>query len=89
MDEIHDTYIRRSLKNWAAQHHPPVNGRQRLLKNAALPIEYQDRSTSSLSHDITSLVKLVSQQPYERTIQVTHPWFWMLQLELTPLRNLA
>lgn len=89
MDDINDTYIRRGLKNWVAQHRPPVNGRQRLLMTAALPIEHQDRAAQSVSHDLTSIVKLLSQQPYEKAIEVTHPWFWMLQLDLTPLRNLA
>lgn len=89
MDDLYDSYIRRGMKNWAAQHRPPVNSRQRLLKIAALPLEYQDRSAHWLSHDITSLVKMVSQKPYEKTIEVTHPWFWMLHLELSPLRHLA
>jgi len=89
MDDMVDSYIRRGLKNWAAHYRPPNYGRQRLLKIAASPVEYQDDSSKWLSHDLASLVKMVSQQPYEKTIEVTHPWFWILHLELSPLRHLA
>ena len=35
MGEEMDFYLNRSLKNWAARHQPPANGRQRLLLAAA------------------------------------------------------
>lgn len=89
MGDLFDSYIRRGMKNWAAQHRPPANGRQRLLKIAALSLEYQDRPTHWLYNDITSLAKMGSQKPYVKAIEVTHPWFWMLHLELSPLRHLA
>lgn len=88
MDDLFDSYLKRGLKNWAAQHQPPSDGRQRLLKMAALPLAYPDRSTQWLI-DGTSLEKMASQKPYEKVIEVTHPWFWILHLELSPLRRLA
>jgi len=85
MGDLFDSYIRRGMKNWVAHHRPPRDGRQRLLKIAALSIECPDRSTE----DVFFRAKMASQKPYEKAIEATHPWFWMLHLELSPLRNLA
>lgn len=89
MDDLYDSTIRRGMKNWVAHYRPPVTGRQRLLKIAALPQEYQDRSAHWSGNDATSLAKIANQKPYEQAIEITHPWFWMLHLELSPLRHLA
>jgi hypothetical protein len=33
-----DRYISRSLKNWTAKYHPPVDGRVRLIRKVSLPL---------------------------------------------------
>lgn len=37
-----DIYLGRCLKNWAARHSPPADGRNKLLKRAAFPAEAKE-----------------------------------------------
>ena len=46
MDDDLDRYLSRSLKNWAAQHPLPSDGRQRLLRRASYPPYQQQKRLS-------------------------------------------
>lgn len=48
MNDEMDAYLERCIKNWAARHQPPEDGRARLLEMAASPPEQRQRRIASL-----------------------------------------
>lgn len=91
MSDINDPMediIRRGLKNWAAQIHPPDNGRARLLLVAASPAYQQDQSLGAeQSEKISSAASgpAILDSVFQSQSQT---WFWILHMTLTPARHL-
>jgi len=83
-----DTHISRCLKNWVARQNPPSNSRARLLLAAASPRPLVEKSSSPLTDDQVYGLEMEKYLTTERPAsQFGHPWLWVLQLSLNPIRH--
>lgn len=89
-DDSIDTYISQCLKNWAARQHLPSNSRARLLLSAASPHVPVAKPSSPLTDD---MVYRLGADKYLTSDRVSahsdHPWLWVLQLSLNPIRHVT
>jgi len=88
MRDATDTYIRQTLKNWAAEQQPPENMRARLLLIAAAG----QRELSSPRQAEQSQIHIVipNRTSLDQAIQLHDlPWLWVSHLSLTPLRQVT
>lgn len=85
-----DTYISQCLKNWAARQSPPSNSRARLLLSAASPHVPVEKPSTPLTDDRIYHLGMGEYLASERMAsQYSHPWLWVLQLSLNPIRHLT
>lgn len=84
MDDKTDSYLRISLKNWAAHHQPPEHGRERLLHQARVStlLEKTNLSTSDPPDNDFILVWQHRQLPGQTT-KHTIANIWSLSLALS------
>jgi hypothetical protein len=88
MNERTDIYLRRSLKNWAAFHYPPSDGRKRLLQ--ALTSPPSSPLHKSLSLWIESLRLRYFSPIHESTncdwfvkrVTISQDWYWQVSYNL-------
>ncbi len=88
MTDAMDGYIRRTLKNWAADQQPPENGRARLLLSAAYGSHEQpDRKPIKGSPEMLMRSNLT---PLDQAMQIHNmPWMWIAHMALTPIRRVT
>jgi hypothetical protein len=85
-----EAYIRQGLKNWAAQQHPPDNGRARLLLVAASSPSQQDQNSDAGRGVNTSSTASRPRSSFTDDVfqSQSQTWFWILHMTLTPMRHL-
>ena len=89
MDDAIDSYIRQSVKNWAAQHQPRANGRSRLLLVAASPDAQQARPVDDFSHLFQQYLRR-GKLPSDRAIDSYDiNWGWAMHMSFAQLRHVA
>lgn len=88
MGDAMDVYIRRGIKNWAAQNQAPDNGRARLLLVAASP-DFQ-RTNAERSKSLLRDIFEHSQQPEDRSIDLYDiNWLWAMHMSFAHIRHVA
>ena len=84
-----DAYIRRGLKNWAAEEPPPAHVRTRILLVAASPLSQQEPRHSGVD-EFGNIKTLFSENfsPDARFDPFKQPWFLAFHSSLSPMRHL-
>jgi len=84
MDNDRDIYLGRCLKNWSAQHQPPEDGRERLLRKAARPPVQQQRLLEKFFTSLRNRYYFPEQYEYPGSIALhgphTQSLAWSFQL---------
>lgn len=84
-----DAYICQGMKNWAAQHHPPANGRARLLLSATSPATPR---RCPLREETNWLLRWLQRDASiaDQAIELYNlPWLWAVHMAFAPLRRVA
>ena len=89
MDDAIDSYIRQSIRNWAAQRQPRANGRARLLLVAASPASPQARPVNGI-HKLLQHSFGHGKQPADPvTDSFNLNWQWAMHISYAQLRHVA
>lgn|GEM_PF-2570047 len=90
MNDVRDSYIRQSLKNWAARHQLPANGRSRLIWSVATGrTEPHRKQRSARSNVRDGFLYRTNPNPYWDYEPFSYTRLWMLHMTLTTLLHLA